>query len=98
MYSIMMTGYMFQNAQYRLELQQGLEQPAALPDVQDTKVIFFLIFFSLSIYEPYSSFCSLRKPFTTLSLLKKNHTVNLRRLWLTMYLLLCISDGTDIRS
>ncbi|KAM1133024.1 hypothetical protein ACFX15_041600 [Malus domestica] len=37
MYSIMMTGYMFQNAQYRLELQQGLEQPAALPDVQDTK-------------------------------------------------------------
>ncbi|KAB2634800.1 hypothetical protein D8674_042870 [Pyrus ussuriensis x Pyrus communis] len=37
MYSIMMTGYMFQNAQYRLELQQGLEQPAALPDVQDKK-------------------------------------------------------------
>ncbi|XP_021810241.1 uncharacterized protein LOC110753613 [Prunus avium] len=36
MYSIMMTGYMFQNAQYRLELQQGLE-PVALPDVQDKK-------------------------------------------------------------
>lgn len=67
MYSIMMTGYMFQNAQYRLELQQGLEQPAALPDVQDTKVIFFLIFFSLSVYEPCSSFWSLKKPFTTLS-------------------------------
>lgn len=48
MYSIMMTGYMFQNAQYRLELQQGLE-PVALPDVQDKKVIFFP-FLSFSLY------------------------------------------------
>lgn len=37
MYSVLMTGYMFRNAQYRLELQQSLEQ-AALPDVQDEKV------------------------------------------------------------
>ncbi|KAL3022533.1 hypothetical protein AAZX31_04G017500 [Glycine max] len=37
MYSIMMTGYMFKNAQYRLELQEGLEQVVALPDVQDKK-------------------------------------------------------------
>ncbi|KAK9946827.1 hypothetical protein M0R45_012270 [Rubus argutus] len=36
MYSIMMTGYMFQNAQYRLELQQSLE-PVALPEGQDKK-------------------------------------------------------------
>ncbi|XP_043709513.1 uncharacterized protein LOC122658564 [Telopea speciosissima] len=36
MYSIMMTGYMFRNAQYRLELQQSLEQ-VALPDIQDKK-------------------------------------------------------------
>ncbi|GLT75572.1 hypothetical protein SLA2020_472870 [Shorea laevis] len=34
MYSVMMTGYMFKNAQYRLELQQSLEQ-AALPDAQE---------------------------------------------------------------
>ncbi|XWS24588.1 hypothetical protein CRYUN_Cryun28dG0115900 [Craigia yunnanensis] len=38
MYSIMMTGYMFRNAQYRLELQQSLEQ-AALPEVQEKKDI-----------------------------------------------------------
>lgn len=38
MYSVMMTGYMFKNAQYRLELQQGLEQ-VALPEVQDKKVL-----------------------------------------------------------
>ncbi|XP_020112611.1 uncharacterized protein LOC109727123 [Ananas comosus] len=31
MYSVMMTGYMFRNAQYRLELQQSIEQ-IALPD------------------------------------------------------------------
>ncbi|CAK9178339.1 unnamed protein product [Ilex paraguariensis] len=31
MYSVLMTGYMFKNAQHRLELQQSLEQ-AALPD------------------------------------------------------------------
>lgn len=31
MYSVMMTGYMFRNAQYRLELQQSLEK-LALPD------------------------------------------------------------------
>lgn len=37
MYSVMMTGYMFKNAQYRLELQQSLEQ-VALPDVQEPKV------------------------------------------------------------
>ncbi|PRQ33708.1 hypothetical protein RchiOBHm_Chr5g0060651 [Rosa chinensis] len=36
MYSIMMTGYMFQNAQYRLELQQSLE-PVALPQGQEKK-------------------------------------------------------------
>nr|AFK33723.1 unknown [Lotus japonicus] len=36
MYSVMMTGYMFKNAQYRLELQEGLEH-VALPDVQDKK-------------------------------------------------------------
>ncbi|RDX77840.1 hypothetical protein CR513_41970 [Mucuna pruriens] len=37
MYSVMMTGYMFRNAQYRLELQESLEQVVALPDVQDKK-------------------------------------------------------------
>ncbi|CAI9270442.1 unnamed protein product [Lactuca saligna] len=31
MYSVLMTGYMFRNAQYRLELQQSLDQ-VALPD------------------------------------------------------------------
>ncbi|KAH9693775.1 hypothetical protein KPL70_016758 [Citrus sinensis] len=36
MYSVMMTGYMFKNAQYRLELQQSLEQ-VALPEVLDKK-------------------------------------------------------------
>ncbi|XP_061372814.1 uncharacterized protein LOC133315246 isoform X2 [Gastrolobium bilobum] len=36
MYSVMMTGYMFRNAQYRLELQEGLEK-VALPDVHDKK-------------------------------------------------------------
>lgn len=38
MYSVLMTGYMFRNAQYRLELQQSLEQ-VALPDTssQDQK-------------------------------------------------------------
>ncbi|XP_057974374.1 uncharacterized protein LOC131162188 [Malania oleifera] len=36
MYSVMMTGYMFKNAQYRLELQQSLEQ-VALPDAEDKK-------------------------------------------------------------
>lgn len=41
MYSVMMTGYMFRNAQYRLELQESLEQ-VALPDVQDKKVTLFL--------------------------------------------------------
>ncbi|KAI4374878.1 hypothetical protein MLD38_012818 [Melastoma candidum] len=34
MYSVMMTGYMFRNAQYRLELQQSLEH-VALPEKQD---------------------------------------------------------------
>ncbi|KAI5660921.1 hypothetical protein M9H77_20244 [Catharanthus roseus] len=36
MYSVMMTGYMFRNAQYRLELQQSLEQ-VALPEAQERK-------------------------------------------------------------
>ncbi|OVA11970.1 Protein of unknown function DUF760 [Macleaya cordata] len=36
MYSVLMTGYMFRNAQYRMELQQSLEQ-AALPDAQERK-------------------------------------------------------------
>lgn len=36
MYSVLMTGYMFRNAQYRLELQQSLEQ-VALPDTQEKK-------------------------------------------------------------
>lgn len=34
MYSVMMTGYMFGNAQYRLELQQSLEH-IALPDPEE---------------------------------------------------------------
>lgn len=41
MYSVMMTGYMFSNAQYRLELQESLEQ-VALPEVKDKKVNLFL--------------------------------------------------------
>ncbi|XP_050204332.1 uncharacterized protein LOC126654490 [Mercurialis annua] len=36
MYSVMMTGYMFKNAQYRLELQQSLEQ-VALPEAEEKK-------------------------------------------------------------
>lgn len=36
MYSVMMTGYMFRNAQFRLELQQSLEQ-VALPEPQENK-------------------------------------------------------------
>ncbi|KNA09718.1 hypothetical protein SOVF_150980 [Spinacia oleracea] len=36
MYSVMMTGYMFKNAQFRLELQQSIEQ-AALPEPQENK-------------------------------------------------------------
>ncbi|KAK3038857.1 hypothetical protein RJ639_028579, partial [Escallonia herrerae] len=36
MYSVLMTGYMFRNAQYRLELQQSVEQ-VALPDTQNKK-------------------------------------------------------------
>ncbi|KAL2895526.1 putative phenylalanine aminotransferase [Bienertia sinuspersici] len=36
MYSVMMTGYMFRNAQFRLELQQSLEQ-VALPEPQEKK-------------------------------------------------------------
>ncbi|KAF5740941.1 hypothetical protein HS088_TW11G01023 [Tripterygium wilfordii] len=36
MYSVMMTGYMFRNAQYRFELQESLEQ-VALPEMQDKK-------------------------------------------------------------
>jgi hypothetical protein len=33
-----MTGYMFKNAQHRLELQQSLEQ-VALPDAQEEKKV-----------------------------------------------------------
>jgi len=36
MYSVLMTGYMFRNAQYRLELQQSLEQ-IALPEPKEEK-------------------------------------------------------------
>lgn len=36
MYSVLMTGYMFRNAQYRLELQQSLEQ-VALPEPEEIK-------------------------------------------------------------
>lgn len=36
MYSVLMTGYMFKNAQNRLDLQRSLEQ-VALPEVQDKK-------------------------------------------------------------
>ncbi|CAA6666748.1 unnamed protein product [Spirodela intermedia] len=36
MYSVMMTGYMFKNAEYRLELQQSLEQVALL-ETNETK-------------------------------------------------------------
>ncbi|KAF3614231.1 hypothetical protein T459_13477 [Capsicum annuum] len=36
MYSVLMTGYMFRNAQFRLELQQSLEQ-VALPEAQEEK-------------------------------------------------------------
>lgn len=43
MYSVMMTGYMFKNAQNRLELQQSLEQ-VALPDVTDRKVVLIFLF------------------------------------------------------
>jgi hypothetical protein len=38
MYSVLMTGYMFRNAQYRLELQQSLEQ-IALPEPKEEKVV-----------------------------------------------------------
>nr|XP_009794917.1 PREDICTED: uncharacterized protein LOC104241671 [Nicotiana sylvestris] len=40
MYSVLMTGYMFRNAQFRLELQESLEQ-AALPEAQEEKVSTF---------------------------------------------------------
>ncbi|KAG8060487.1 hypothetical protein GUJ93_ZPchr0002g23972 [Zizania palustris] len=36
MYSVLMTGYMFRNAQYRVELQQSLEQ-IALPEPKEEK-------------------------------------------------------------
>ncbi|CAL9071295.1 unnamed protein product [Musa textilis] len=38
MYSVMMTGYMFRNAQYRLELQLGLDQ-IALPDPEEKNAV-----------------------------------------------------------
>lgn len=37
MYSVMMTGYMFRNAQYRMELQQSLAQ-AALPEAVSSSI------------------------------------------------------------
>ena len=37
MFSVLMTGYMFKNAEYRLELQQSLEQ-VALIETTKTKV------------------------------------------------------------
>lgn len=37
-----MTGYMFRNAQYRLELQQSLEQ-VALPEPEEIKVSSFCL-------------------------------------------------------
>lgn len=52
MYSVMMTGYMFKNAQYRLELQQSLEQ-VALPDAQEKKQVRFLFL------EKYKSDCNM---------------------------------------
>lgn len=53
MYSVMMTGYMFRNAQYRLELQQSLEQ-AALLDTKEVKVLHF--FFLVAQY--HDKFCN----------------------------------------
>ncbi|KAF8096183.1 hypothetical protein N665_0316s0028 [Sinapis alba] len=37
MMSVLMTGYMFRNAQYRLELQQSLEEQVALPEPRHNK-------------------------------------------------------------
>lgn len=45
MYGVLMTGYMFRNAQYRLELQQSLEH-VALPEPKERLVSSFF-FFSL---------------------------------------------------
>lgn len=49
MYSVLMTGYMFRNAQYRLELQQSLEQ-VALPEPQEKKVYFSALRFQQSAF------------------------------------------------
>lgn len=49
MYSVLMTGYMFRNAQYRLELQQSLEQ-VALPEPQEKKVYFSALHFQQSAF------------------------------------------------
>jgi len=54
MYSIMMTGYMFRNAQFRVELQQSLEQ-AALPE-PEKKVAGFLHMFYALLYAFYGFF------------------------------------------
>ncbi|GER40003.1 phosphoglucosamine mutase [Striga asiatica] len=48
MYSVLMTGYMFRNAQYRLELQQSLEQ-VSLPETKEVKVRFFSSQFPQSV-------------------------------------------------
>lgn len=48
MYSVLMTGYMFKNAQNRLELQLSLEQ-VSLPDTPDNKVITMLYY----LFTPY---------------------------------------------
>jgi hypothetical protein len=42
MYSVLMTGYMFRNAQCRLELQQSLEQ-IALPESKEEKVTSYIV-------------------------------------------------------
>ncbi|KAL3689765.1 hypothetical protein R1sor_016074 [Riccia sorocarpa] len=48
MYSVMMTGYMFRNAQFRLELQQSLTQ-VALPEPKENSSNSIV---SSSVYEP----------------------------------------------
>lgn len=49
MYSVMMTGYMFRNAQYRLELQQSLEQ-VALPEPEEIKVSSFCLLSTIGLF------------------------------------------------
>nr|XP_016449933.1 PREDICTED: uncharacterized protein LOC107774797 [Nicotiana tabacum] len=58
MYSVLMTGYMFRNAQFRLELQQSLEQ-AALPEAQEEKVSTFWCVDFVAIFWNYINYYSL---------------------------------------